>query len=40
VVGAMADTKTLKTLTLRSLKRTLDLFSENHGQRPALDEVR
>jgi hypothetical protein len=36
----MADTKSLKTLTLHSLKRTLDLYAGNHGQRPALDEVR
>jgi len=35
----MAD-KNIKTLTLHSLKRTLDLYAGNHGQRPALDEVR
>lgn len=36
----MSDTKTLKTLTLQSLKRTHDLFQGNHGQRIPLDELR
>lgn len=30
--------KTVKALTLLSLKRTYDLFVGNHGQKPGLDE--
>ena len=32
--------KTVKALTLLSLKRTFDLFSGNYGQKAAADEAR
>lgn len=32
--------KTVKALTLLSLKRTFDLFAANHGQKAAADEAR
>jgi len=32
--------KTVKALTLLSVKRTFDLFAGNHGQKIPLDEAR
>lgn len=32
--------KTVKALTLLSVKRTFDLFTGNHGQKVPLDEER
>mmetsp|Transcript_34688 Transcript_34688/g.58289 ORF Transcript_34688/g.58289 Transcript_34688/m.58289 type:complete len:499 (-) Transcript_34688:327-1823(-) len=37
-VNEPVETKTVKALTLQSLKRTLDLFQGNYGQRIPIDE--
>lgn len=34
------EQKTVKALTLVSLKRTFDLFAANHGQKVPIDEER
>jgi|AntRauMFilla1563_2_1112583.scaffolds.fasta_scaffold50374_1 hypothetical protein len=39
-VNEPVETKTVKALTLQSLKRTLDLFQGNYGQRIPIDEER
>mgnify|MGYP001807198021 CR=1 FL=1 len=35
-----ADAKTIKALTLQSLKRTYEVFASNYGQPVPLDETR